>query len=507
MALVHLPRAERKVKPDLDLDQAPEPAAKKQRLDDEDDGDDVVTGDTTTQAPPAPAPSPATPEDDNLAGADLEAQMDAYVLQKAAQRGMLNEGESLEVFMNSQSDDEDHEGPAPKPQVKNKLMFTLAIAKASSLLPKTLELTHGAHEVVGDHEERKSNHLLNVPLSVLSTVAPARKLTSGRRRARFIIFRSFADSARVAACSNSGVISTQVVSGTPMVAVQGLAGRVDRHHRVLSLGCLLMEIAEHVVRDYLDYYSDKGSPPIVHTEKSIPDEFLKFVDIWVRNHSDMLRQMKIRTRHARVGAELTTFLIENQLVALLGLTAGEVRRQVEEAVERAKTANREAEPDAVAAEEAQQLVAAEAALAATEGPLETVVENLAAPQVAQIVSRLLVTVPPSAVLGDGNVDTRKMVNNLYVTAGGHTDPKLIKSKTEGTKTTHKVLMLGASKVLEMLETVGLVEREPLQEGWATFTRVAPTEDNRAQIAVARRCPAFDLSPIAPTASDVASTVS
>ena len=105
------------------------------------------------------------------------------------------------------------------------------------------------------------------------------------------------------------------------------------------------------------------------------------------------------------------------------------------------------------------------------------------------------------------MDTRKMVNNLYVTAGGHTDPKLIKSKTEGTKTTHKVLMLGASKVLEMLETVGLVEREPLQEGWATFTRVAPTEDNRAQIAVARRCPAFDLSPIAPTASDVASTVS
>ena len=116
MALVHLPRAERKVKPDLDLDQAPEPAAKKQRLDDEDDGDDVVTGGTTTQAPPAPAPSPATPEADNLAGAELEAQMDAYVLQKAAQRGMLNEGESLEVFMNSQSDDEDGAWPRrPRP--------------------------------------------------------------------------------------------------------------------------------------------------------------------------------------------------------------------------------------------------------------------------------------------------------------------------------------------------------------------------------------------------------
>jgi hypothetical protein len=107
MALVHLPRAERKVKPDLDLDQAPEPAAKKQRLDDENGGDDGAAGDTATHEPPAPAPSPATPEDDNLAGADLEAQMDAYVLQKAAQRGMLNEGESLEVFMNSQSDDED----------------------------------------------------------------------------------------------------------------------------------------------------------------------------------------------------------------------------------------------------------------------------------------------------------------------------------------------------------------------------------------------------------------
>ena len=133
MALVHLPRAERKVKPDLDLDQAPEPAAKKQRLDDEDDGDDGAAGDTTRREPPATAPRAATPEADNLAGADLEARMDAYVLRKAAQRGMLAAGESLEVFMNSQSDDEDHEGPAPKPQVKNKLMFTLAIAKASSL--------------------------------------------------------------------------------------------------------------------------------------------------------------------------------------------------------------------------------------------------------------------------------------------------------------------------------------------------------------------------------------
>ena len=103
------------------------------------------------------------------------------------------------------------------------------------------------------------------------------------------------------------------------------------------------------------------------------------------------------------------------------------------------------------------------------------------------------------------MDTRKVVNNMYVTAGGHTDPKLIKSKTGGPRPqgTH-----AGSKVLEMLEKVGLVEREMLQKGWATFTRVAPTEDNRAQIAVARRCPAFDLrSPIAPTASDVASTVS
>ena len=139
--------------------------------------------------------------------------------------------------------------------------------------------------------------------------------------------------------------------------------------------------------------------------------------------------------------------------------------------------------------------------------METVVENLAAPQVAQIAHKVLVAVPRSAVLGDGKVETRKVVNNLYVVVGGHTDPNLIKSKTEGAKTTHKVLMLGASKVLEMLETVGLVEREMLQKGWATFTRVAPTADNRAQIAVARRCPAFDLSPIAPTASDVASTVS